>query len=345
MEGQTPLLKKGDSYLYNLRNIAVHFLGDRLSRPLRENVDKRIDRQLQKTMADRPKGKLVPVDRRKNLSIKEFKARYARKQPVVFAGEALEWPCCQHWSQASFAERFGGDDVLLFNPVKNVDGQLEYEFSTLGEAIRKMQKDPEINVRFSPLLTLHPELKKDLDLHWYRQRTSLPLPRSNQLQLFIAGKKSSTHIHTAISENLFLQVEGRKHWVIYPPEYNPVFKVHIDRTPYFISDLVHDRPDPEKFPHFDKAVGYECTLQPGDILYNPNFFWHFVTSLEPSVSLGYRWIDPGAIWKQDPTLGFLTFCSFYPPLWKVSQLKDDFTKILTDKRNKRAAEKRSGIKI
>jgi hypothetical protein len=159
------------------------------------------------------------------------------------------------------------------------------------------------------------------------------------LQLFIAGKKSSTHIHTAISENLFLQVEGRKHWVIYPPEYNPVFKVHIDRTPYFISDLVHDRPDPEKFPHFDKAVGYECTLQPGDILYNPNFFWHFVTSLEPSVSLGYRWIDPGAIWKQDPTLGFLTFCSFYPPLWKVSQLKDDFTKILTDKRNKRAAEK------
>jgi hypothetical protein len=175
MEGQTPLLKKGDSYLYNLRNIAVHFLGDRLSRPLRENVDKRIDRQLQKTMADRPKGKLVPVDRRKKLVHQGILRRGTPANSRWYLQERL-W----NGPVASTGVRPVSRSVLVAMTssssirLKMWTDNWSTSFPPWGEAIRKMQKDPEINVRFSPLLTLHPELKKDLDLHWYRQRTSLP---------------------------------------------------------------------------------------------------------------------------------------------------------------------------
>ncbi len=339
MDMNAPILRKRDTYLYNFRNIAIHFLGDKWSRFIRESVDRWIEAKLKEAIGDLPPGQLLPVERRRDLSPRAFKEDFARKRPVVFEGAALDWPCAHKWSQKKIAEMYGTDEVLLFDPVKNDKGKVEYEFSTLGKAIAYMQRGHNVNIRFNPLLTQHPELKDDINWNWYRDRVSCSLPGSNQLQMFIGAKQSSTHIHTALSENLFLQVEGEKRWVIYPPKYHPVFKIHIDRTPYFISDLVHDDPDPNKFPHFDKVVGYECVLQPGDILYNPSFFWHFVTSISPSVSLGYRWIDPISIWKLDPTLGFLTICSFNPPIWRITKHKDDFTKVLTDNRNLKAIEK------
>ncbi len=245
MEATKPLLKTGNRYLYNLMNVMTHFLGERLSRPFSQRIQRRIESDLREVMECRPQGRLLPVDRRTDLSSQEFRSKYARKCPVVFAGAAKDWPCTGKWTHDNFARMYGSDEVLIFNASKNQEGKLEYTFARLEDAIARMKTEKEVNVRFNPLMYHHPELKADVDWGWYRERISKSLPGTEQMQLFIGGNDSSTHIHTAISENLFLQAEGHKKWVMFHPAYNPVIQPLIDRTPYFLSELDYENPDPE----------------------------------------------------------------------------------------------------
>mgnify|MGYP001283379441 CR=1 FL=1 len=68
-------------------------------------------------------------------------------------------------------------------------------------------------------------------------------------QVFIGGKGTRTSLHSASENNLFTQVYGRKHWYLYPPDYDIVFTPPITRSPYFHSQFDPDNPDYESFPN------------------------------------------------------------------------------------------------
>jgi hypothetical protein len=52
-------------------------------------------------------------------------------------------------------------------------------------------------------------------------------------------------------------------------------------------------PDFAKYPLFADAIGEECTLEPGEMLFIPVFYWHQVTSLDNSISCNTFYGDPG----------------------------------------------------
>jgi lysine-specific demethylase 8 len=43
----------------------------------------------------------------------------------------------------------------------------------------------------------------------------------------------------------------------------------------------------KSFPEFSRARGFECILDPGDLLYIPPSCWHFVRSLSTSFSVSF----------------------------------------------------------
>ena len=50
-----------------------------------------------------------------------------------------------------------------------------------------------------------------------------------------------------------------------------------------------DRPDHEAFPEFASLPFAECVLEPGQMLYVPPLWWHYVKALAISFSVSFWW--------------------------------------------------------
>jgi len=57
-----------------------------------------------------------------------------------------------------------------------------------------------------------------------------------------------------------------------------------------------DNIDYEKFPNIANANGWECVLNPGDVLYLPSYWYHHVTSFTRSTGLNFWFVsNPGEV--------------------------------------------------
>lgn len=56
------------------------------------------------------------------------------------------------------------------------------------------------------------------------------------------------------------------------------------------SEVNIKHPDLEKYPLFGKASPYVVELEPGDILFVPHHWWHYVESLTDSISIN-TWVE------------------------------------------------------
>ena len=93
----------------------------------------------------------------------------------------------------------------------------------------------------------------------------------------------------ACSSLSHVQVWGRKHVRVYPPEARA--KVHpfsrgVLRNTSQVDTQSRDGP---AFPGFQEVSFQEVVLRPGEMLYMPPKYWHEVTALEGSMSLSYWW--------------------------------------------------------
>jgi hypothetical protein len=99
--------------------------------------------------------------------------------------------------------------------------------------------------------------------------------------------------------NLLAQVVGRKYIRLYSPSWSSSLYPHTDSSSeggggnskmlFNTSQVDVGNPDFKRFPLFSGAPFVECILEPGELLYIPPFFWHYVTSLSISFSISFWW--------------------------------------------------------
>lgn len=316
---------------YNKIWMLEHLLGEaRAARWLpesRESLRAKIRTQLE---AKKTPGQLLQIERRKNLSEQEFKQVYLKGGiPVVMVGAARSWPCVQKWTPQFLAAQYGDDPVALIDASPENVGDINYvpETTTLRDVILSIDEGPiKKYSRFNRILYEHPELYKDFDVKWLLRRRNL-VCSGRTFQVFIGGKGTKTHLHCAAEHNLFIQVYGRKHWVIYPPYYDCVLEPPVTRTPYFHSAFNPDDPDYEAYPGMQYLDRYECILNPGDVLFNPPSYWHHVSNLSGSIGVGFRWFAPNDAFRIDATQALLTLLAVNPPIWVATANRTDFSKI------------------
>jgi hypothetical protein len=104
-----------------------------------------------------------------------------------------------------------------------------------------------------------------------------------------------TPLHRDVAENIFLQIAGRKRFLLYPPAasgwlYSNPFR---SALPNF-SQVDAENPDYDRFPLCRDVAPVEVLLGPGDALYLPSRWWHHVRSLEVSTSFNF-WFADGAV--------------------------------------------------
>ncbi|XP_060536228.1 HSPB1-associated protein 1 [Cylas formicarius] len=96
------------------------------------------------------------------------------------------------------------------------------------------------------------------------------------------GAHTCCHVDT-YGCNLVYQVFGRKLWIMFPPDEN----LQPTRIPYeessVYSKLNFFSPNPEDFIDSDRCR--KVIINPGEVLFVPHKWWHYVENLETSVSI------------------------------------------------------------
>ncbi|MEM7518055.1 MAG: cupin-like domain-containing protein, partial [Planctomycetota bacterium] len=108
--------------------------------------------------------------------------------------------------------------------------------------------------------------------------------RYHGANLFISGEGDGSGYHCANEVNFFFQVYGEKEWFFVHPRYttqmDPRFTT--PRCNYFGSGLKWGE-HPRHVP-----IG-RVLLQPGDVLINPPWWWHWVRNRSTSIGVATRW--------------------------------------------------------
>jgi lysine-specific demethylase 8 len=327
-----PAFRTRDRQLHNALWLADHLLGANTVDAVAGDVRRRVDARLAQALRPHAGG-LEPVPEGDASDPAAFVRDHVEADvPVVFRGAARDWPAMR-WTPRLFAERHGDEEVRLLDmaPDEIADRNYVPRVTTLADALAHLDAGNRAYCRFLPTLMDDPELRGDLDIDWFRARLGDHLPQEN-LQLFIGGAGTDTATHAALSANLFVQTHGRKRWRIYPASWSPVLRPPVDRTVYFMSGYDPDQPDHQDWPSARYLRGYEVELEPGDILYNPPFWWHKVSNPTVSIGAAYRWLPHRACWRSSRIMTLLTVLATDPPVWRARQVGLDFTKLFTSRR-------------
>jgi hypothetical protein len=127
---------------------------------------------------------------------------------------------------------------------------------------------------------------------------------------------------------LIVQTYGEKKWMLYPNYYSSVIDPSPIRNvyrgaPYKLESGPFDPFNPSfetPYTLFKYIDGYSVHLKPGDILWNPPYWWHAVQNIGDSIGVGYRWLAPWQAIKMSPLYFFLDLCATNPPIWKTYKL-------------------------
>ena len=302
-----------------------HFMGRNTAFAMTRGGRKRFYEKAYEKMMAGPKGRVLEVDRRKEISVTEFRKKYLYPgRPLIFEGAANEWACVKNWSLDFMKEQHGDDQIVL---VDQEDVQNDYETLTLGELIDGIRDGLSRYYRFYPLLQRHPERLLDFDLKWLRQHRHQRVI-FDTFQVFIGPHDSYTPLHNANAGNLFTQVYGEKHWMLYPNHYMPVMDPNPVMSNYRTAPIRKDygpfNPFEPEYEHpyhlFEYIDSYSAYLKPGDVLFNPSYYWHAVKNHGDTIGVGFRWLPLGYTFRKFPLYAFLDMCAMRPPFWKTWKL-------------------------
>ncbi|MCH1583593.1 MAG: cupin-like domain-containing protein [Flavobacteriales bacterium] len=297
-------------------------------------------REIEMHMSSQKQKPVKEIPRVRNISDDDFQSEYVKRGlPVVLHGKAKDWKCVENWSMPWLRENYGSDEVSIFDPLASSSSEVRYDvevtdLSTVLDAIES--GDNSKYSRFNRLLYDHPELVRDFDWEWL-QRARSSWSSGKTYQVFIGGKGTRTSLHCAGEHNLFTQVEGRKHWHLIEPSADIWLDPPITRTPYFYSVFDPASADYTRFPGMEYAQVWECLLEPGDVLFNPPFWWHQVTNTTPSIGVGFRWFDLLENIKINAVGTAMTLMSTNPPIWTATKHRTDFAAIFKQMQSEKTA--------
>ena len=98
-----------------------------------------------------------------------------------------------------------------------------------------------------------------------------------------------TPLHNDPHHNLLCQVVGFKYVRIYPCSAAARLYPYEDGLTTNASQVDLDQPDLRRFPEFKGLPHEEALLCPGDMIYIPPGWWHYVRSLSVSFSVSFWW--------------------------------------------------------
>jgi hypothetical protein len=261
----------------------------------------------------------IKVEKRKRLSRNEFlQGFYAANQPVILTGMMGRWPAMRKWSLEYFERKWGNEPVeVMMN--RNLSEHPDINMNRLKSKVLLKdylrmvktggQTDNYYLVASNFLLndprfcSLHEDFEP---FPAYLDSDNRTAPYGCSFWLGPAGTVTKLH-HDAVNI-MFCQVKGRKEFILFSPQQTPVLYNH--RGVYSAVDCEH--PDTLAYPLFKNAQRIRVVLKPGEALFIPVGWWHFVKALDVSISLSFtNFLFPNRYLVNNPSNCYLQ------PSWPV----------------------------
>lgn len=241
----------------------------------------------------------------------EFHEQYVLPQrPVILTGVLDDWPCSGRWSPEYFASTFGDHRVKVEiqesqEPITYF-AKRKYLDTALATFVSMLDIESPIHYLSQwPILRDVSLLAREVGSLESFQVLPSYVPRALQHRLRLqpnfwfgpAGAFSTLHFDNA--DNLFAQVYGRKRFVLFAPDQRSYLYY-----PWTETQLIHfspvdiANPDLKRFPLFAQAQAMDCTLSPGDLLFLPAKWWHYVYACTTSISLSHWWYSRPISWQR-----------------------------------------------
>lgn len=221
-----------------------------------------------------------------------FLRQYVRKsRPVVIRGAIDDWPALERWTPQGLREAFGDrslpsipvrDGNAVFDPSNGID----YTPVRLDDYVRDVEAGTASRYMVFRVHEHLPELMNDI-----RTPSYLEHARWRRSRFWFAPRGVGGVLHRDIPDNLYAQVQGRKHWRLvsrreltrvypYPPW---------SGVPNYCRASTED-PDLDRFPRIRDVDVHTTTLGPGELLYIPSLWWHQARSVDTSISTNLWWV-------------------------------------------------------
>lgn len=228
-----------------------------------------------------------PVEKLSNLDTKTFKTNYFDKgRPVVVKGLAKDWGATKKWDLDFFLNLKEDKNVLLLSE-NFIQDDNRYKKASFKDYILKL-KEAQQNIgsvkdylTTLDIFTYFPNLKKDIDFSIFEAHT-----KTNDITAWIGPKGTISGFHADTANNMYAQIKGRKMFIICSNKYNE----NMYQSSKYIFEAVASQVDINnfdnvKFPRFNDIDFISVILEPGDVLYLPQKWWHYVQSLDTSISI------------------------------------------------------------
>ena len=233
---------------------------------------------------------LVPVERRSGLTREIFAREYLRPmKPVVFTDLTAGWPARERWTIPHFKEKYGHlrVPVVSNNYSKPGRGYMTPDrVIPFGEFLEILESGPnDLRIFLWNIFRAAPELRQDFRIPTIMDGFVDELPF-----LFFGGEGSHVALHYDIDmSHVFLnQIHGRKRVVLFPHDQSRNLYQH----PFTVASYVDlNQPDYAKYPALARAKGYEVVLQPGESIFMPSGYWHYIEYTDGGYSISLRSFD------------------------------------------------------
>ncbi|NXI38019.1 KDM8 protein, partial [Galbula dea] len=225
-------------------------------------------------------------------SLEHFRDNYLIPQkPVVLEGIMDHWPCMKKWSMDYFCQVAGCRTVPVELGTQYTDEEWSQKLMTVSDFISEYI----VNENSMGYLAQHqlfdqvkPELKEDISIPDY---CCLGEGEEDDITInaWFGPKGTISPLHQDPQQNFLAQVFGRKYICLCSPQDSENLYPHESHILHNTSQVDVENPDLVKFPNFRKAVFQSCILMPGQVLFIPVKYWHYVRSLDISFSVSFWW--------------------------------------------------------
>jgi len=262
----------------------------------------------------------LPVARLKHpVSLEEFyRDYYLTRTPVIISTQTLDQLGWQtgRWTNEYLLYKAGAQEVLVLRRDDASDFAPDHtrytpmrfhEFMT--RVMMRPQGDHDLYLNLQHDKVMEPPLLQllgDFNVPVYFKDLALRC-----VNLWMGNSESSitTPLHHDFNDNLYVVVEGRKHFTLFPPEQAPnlypqgkllevgangyIRYESLDNKPH-MSLLDLSNPDMTRFPLFAKAAGtrQECSVEKNEMLFLPTGWFHQVTSVGRHIAVSFFSMTP-----------------------------------------------------
>lgn len=217
-------------------------------------------------------------------------------KPVVIAGAMEHWPAMdlrghRHWSLDYIKTTAGCRTVPIEVGSKYTDESWSQKLVTVADFIDTYIINPN-KLSGVGYLAQHqlfdqiPELLQDISIPSY---CGLGECADVDINAWFGPAGTVSPLHQDPKHNFLCQIVGEKYLRLYDVEYTARLYPHSGYLLCNTSAVDVESPDLDRYPLFSDVPYTECILKPGQMLYLPPKYWHYVRSLSVSFSVSFWW--------------------------------------------------------